>query len=204
MDTRITRKEIYFFSRSSNSYKYVSAENTFIQPEYANASNNYFPEVAQAVCLSDSSFVEVIRGTPWEYSTEQTQQKNKTPKRKKSSSKENLNQNDDPSVSPSKRSRRNWTDEEESRFMEALELFGRDWYKCAEYMETRDVVSCRSHAQKVFIKLWINGDPLPQKVAEQGSGYTVSGKPLDPDSSFVRYYISLFDKRRPSEENANF
>lgn len=96
--------------------------------------------------------------------------------------------------SGNKRLRRNWTEEEEKKFLEALELFGRDWHKCAAYLGTRDVVSCRSHAQKYFIKLWINQEPLPKKVAEQGSGYTVSGKPLDPESSFVKYYMSLFDK----------
>jgi len=103
----------------------------------------------------------------------------------------------------SKRLRRNWTDEEERKFLEALEMYGRDWHKCAAHLQSRDVVSCRSHAQKYFIKLWINGEPLPKKVAEQGAGYTVSGKPLDPDSSFVKYYMSLFDKRRQGSISRN-
>lgn len=124
-------------------------------------------------------------------------EKCKSPKKKKS--KNSSFNNEDNSLSPSKRSRRNWTDEEETRFLQALELYGRDWHQCAEYMQTRDVVSCRSHAQKVFIKLWINREPLPRKVAEQGAGYTVSGKPLDPESSFVKYYLTLFDKRRLSQ-----
>eukprot|EP00475_Leptophrys_vorax_P019037 TRINITY_DN26001_c0_g1_i5.p1 TRINITY_DN26001_c0_g1~~TRINITY_DN26001_c0_g1_i5.p1 ORF type:complete len:579 (-),score=118.71 TRINITY_DN26001_c0_g1_i5:124-1860(-) len=100
----------------------------------------------------------------------------------------------------SKRLRRNWTDEEERKFSEALEMYGRDWHKCAAYLQTRDVVSCRSHAQKYFIKLWMSKEPLPKKVAEQGAGYTVSGKPLDPNSSFVKYYVSLFEKRRNSSK----
>eukprot|EP00475_Leptophrys_vorax_P019035 TRINITY_DN26001_c0_g1_i3.p1 TRINITY_DN26001_c0_g1~~TRINITY_DN26001_c0_g1_i3.p1 ORF type:complete len:460 (-),score=97.64 TRINITY_DN26001_c0_g1_i3:124-1503(-) len=103
-------------------------------------------------------------------------------------------------ASNSKRLRRNWTDEEERKFSEALEMYGRDWHKCAAYLQTRDVVSCRSHAQKYFIKLWMSKEPLPKKVAEQGAGYTVSGKPLDPNSSFVKYYVSLFEKRRNSSK----
>lgn len=100
-----------------------------------------------------------------------------------------------------RKSRKNWTQDEEKRFLEALELYGRDWHKCAEYLGTRDVISCRSHAQKYFIKLWINDKPLPRKVADGGSGYTVSGKPLDPTSNFVQYYMSLYKKRKASDSN---
>jgi SHAQKYF class myb-like DNA-binding protein len=193
-----------FFKRVFKTF--FRAENTFIQPEYANAAiicqpnQTLFPEFSQQsqdVKSYISNFSESIRDSSWAFSSNMDS-KSKTIKRKKSS-KESFSNGDDPSISPSKRSRRNWTEEEEARFLEALELFGRDWHKCAEYMGTRDVVSCRSHAQKIFIKLWISGEPLPQKVAQQGAGYTVSGKPLDPDSSFVKYYISLFDKKRTSE-----
>jgi hypothetical protein len=56
-------------------------------------------------------------------------------------------------------------------------------------MRTRDGHSIRSHAQKHFIKLYRDGLPLPLQVAESGSGYTLSGKPLDPDSAAARPYL---------------
>ena len=46
----------------------------------------------------------------------------------------------------------------------------------------------RSHAQKYFIQLWKQGLPLPDKVAESGIGYTLSGAPLDPNSGAARMY----------------
>ncbi|GJD09915.1 NADH-cytochrome b5 reductase 1 [Galdieria sulphuraria] len=82
-----------------------------------------------------------------------------------------------------------WTEEEEKRFLEALNLFGRDWQKCAEYMGTRDANNFRSHAQKYFIRLYKQGLPVPPKVAESGQGHTLSGKPLDPNSAAARCYI---------------
>lgn len=72
-----------------------------------------------------------------------------------------------------------WTAEEEESFLKALELYGRDWDKvmtsplhvllivllqCAEYLKTRDKNAIKSHAQKYFIKLFMDGKPLPAKV----------------------------------------
>jgi len=82
-----------------------------------------------------------------------------------------------------------WTEEEEKRFLQALDLYGRDWQKCAEYMGTRDANNFRSHAQKYFIRLYKQGLPVPPKVAESGQGHTLSGKPLDPNSAAARCYI---------------
>ena len=82
-----------------------------------------------------------------------------------------------------------WDEEEERLFLEALELHGRDWHKCVEYMNySRDRGGFTSHAQKYFIKLYKENKPLPAKVAESGEGYTLSGKPLDPDSAAARAY----------------
>ena len=65
---------------------------------------------------------------------------------------------------------------------------GRDWKACAEHVGTRDSRAIASHAQKHLIKLCINGEPLPARVAESGAGYTLSGKPLDPDSAAAKAY----------------
>ena len=83
---------------------------------------------------------------------------------------------------------RAWTAEEERLFREALKLYGRDWKQCAAHVKTRDAKAFTSHAQKYFIKMCLQGKPLPRKVAESGEGYTLSGKPLDPHSAAARAY----------------
>ena len=83
---------------------------------------------------------------------------------------------------------RPWTDDEETKFREALALYGRDWKKCAAHVGTRDHRAFTSHAQKYFIRLCLQGKPLPRKVAESGEGYTLSGKPLDPNSAAAKQY----------------
>lgn len=82
-----------------------------------------------------------------------------------------------------------WTAEEHRRFEESLELYGRNWEQCAKYIGTRRASLVRSHAQKHLIKLWKLGKPLPKKLAETGSGYTLSGKPLLADSASARSYL---------------
>ena len=82
-----------------------------------------------------------------------------------------------------------WSEEEEKLFLEALELYGRDWNKCVEHMKhSRDRGGFTSHAQKHFIRLYQQDKPLPLKVQETGEGYTLSGKPLDPNSAAARAY----------------
>ncbi|ORX67815.1 hypothetical protein DL89DRAFT_275455 [Linderina pennispora] len=82
-----------------------------------------------------------------------------------------------------------YTDEEEAKFCEGLELFGRDWSKISGHVVTRDPKSIRSHAQKYLIKLFRDKVPLPAKVLESGEGYTLSGRPLDPNSAAARPYL---------------
>ncbi|KXZ56536.1 hypothetical protein GPECTOR_1g481 [Gonium pectorale] len=83
---------------------------------------------------------------------------------------------------------RPWTDEEESQFLKALELHGRDWKRAAEMIGTRDNKAVSSHAQKHFIRLCLDGKPLPPGVVRTGLGYTLSGALLDPYSSAARSY----------------
>lgn len=82
-----------------------------------------------------------------------------------------------------------YTEEEEKKFLEGLELFGRDWPKLSKHIGTRDRHSVRSHAQKYFLRMYRSGTPLPAKVLESGAGYTLSGKPLDPESAAARPYM---------------
>jgi hypothetical protein len=71
---------------------------------------------------------------------------------------------------------RAWTADEEALCEEALALHGRDWHECAAHVGTRDHRAITSHVQKYFIKLCLQGKPLPPKVAESGEGYTLSGR----------------------------
>ncbi|KAJ2162168.1 hypothetical protein GGF46_000910 [Coemansia sp. RSA 552] len=82
-----------------------------------------------------------------------------------------------------------YTEEEEQKFQQGLEMFGRSWSAISEFVVTRDAKSIRSHAQKYFIKLFRDNVPLPPKVRESGDGYTLSGRPLDPNSAAARPYL---------------
>ncbi|OAD76659.1 Homeodomain-like DNA binding domain-containing transcription factor [Phycomyces blakesleeanus NRRL 1555(-)] len=95
-----------------------------------------------------------------------------------------------------------YSEEEERRFVEGLELFGREWIKVAAHIATRDANSIRSHAQKHLIKLFRDNIPLPAKVRLTGEGYTLSGKPLDPNSSAAKPYLirnSMGDNESPAK-----
>lgn len=94
---------------------------------------------------------------------------------------------------------RAWSEAEHQLFEEALELFGRDWGACARHIGTRPAPLVRSHAQKYLIKLWKLGKPLPVKVAESGNGYTLSGKPLLPESASARSYLTKIPCPRSDE-----
>eukprot|EP00833_Pecoramyces_ruminatium_P007645 jgi/Orpsp1_1/1181677/evm.model.c7180000078151.1 len=86
-----------------------------------------------------------------------------------------------------------YSPEEEKKFLEGIELYGRDWKNLTNYIGTRNSKSVRSHAQKHFIKLYREAKPLPPKVRESGSGYTLSGKPLDPYSASAKPYLANVD-----------
>lgn len=53
-----------------------------------------------------------------------------------------------------------WTLQEHSKFLLALELFGKDWRKMSQYIGTRSNVQCRTHAQKHFKRV--------QSIKQQG------------------------------------
>ncbi|KAL2469021.1 Protein REVEILLE 6 [Forsythia ovata] len=103
------------------------------------------------------------------------------------------------------KSRESWTDQEHDKFLEALQLFDRDWKKIEAFVGSKTVIQIRSHAQKYFLKVQKNGTsehvppprpkrkaahPYPQKapkkVVSQASGPLQSSAALLEPGSVVR------------------
>ncbi|KAK8711306.1 hypothetical protein V6N13_146590 [Hibiscus sabdariffa] len=55
------------------------------------------------------------------------------------------------------KSRESWTEQEHDKFLEALQLFDRDWKKIEAFVGSKTVIQIRSHAQKYFLKAQKNG-----------------------------------------------
>ncbi|XP_071739619.1 protein REVEILLE 6-like [Rutidosis leptorrhynchoides] len=55
------------------------------------------------------------------------------------------------------KSRQNWTDIEHDKFLEALQLFDRDWKKIEAFVGSKTAIQIRSHAQKYFLKVQKTG-----------------------------------------------
>ncbi|KAB2002976.1 hypothetical protein ES319_D11G100800v1 [Gossypium barbadense] len=111
------------------------------------------------------------------------------------------------------KSRESWTDQERDKFLEALQLFDRDWKKIEAFVGSKTVIQIRSHAQKYFLKAQKNGatehvppprpkrkaaHPYPQKAPknaavvpqvvgpfQSSSALLESGYTYRPDSSSV-------------------
>lgn len=99
------------------------------------------------------------------------------------------------------KSRESWTDQEHDKFLEALQLFDRDWKKIEAFVGSKTVIQIRSHAQKYFLKVQKSGTsehvppprpkrkaahPYPQKAPKNAptASPQVMG-PLQPSPAFV-------------------
>mmetsp|Transcript_15410 Transcript_15410/g.50399 ORF Transcript_15410/g.50399 Transcript_15410/m.50399 type:complete len:334 (-) Transcript_15410:1859-2860(-) len=62
-----------------------------------------------------------------------------------------------------------WTDDEHTRFLHGLELFGKKWTKVADIVGSRTTVQVRSHAQKYFQKIEKSTENKPETMKKPSS-----------------------------------
>nr|XP_029116176.1 protein REVEILLE 6 [Elaeis guineensis] len=98
------------------------------------------------------------------------------------------------------KSRESWTEQEHDKFLEALQLFDRDWKKIEAFVGSKTVIQSlqiRSHAQKYFLKVQKNGTsehvppPRPKRKAAHPYPQKASKKWLVPFSRIITFHTRI-------------
>ncbi|KAL8232589.1 hypothetical protein R6Q57_002367 [Mikania cordata] len=114
------------------------------------------------------------------------------------------------------KSRESWTDPEHDKFLEALQLFDRDWKKIEAFIGSKTVIQIRSHAQKYFLKVQKSGTnehlppprpkrkaahPYPQKAAKSAPVFSNVATPFQITPSLNVPELILADSSKTAKNS---
>lgn len=106
------------------------------------------------------------------------------------------------------KSRESWTEPEHDKFLEALQLFDRDWKKIEAFIGSKTVIQIRSHAQKYFLKAQKSGSnehlppprpkrkaahPYPQKAPKSATSLPQPTDSFQPSSGLLEPVVQRPD-----------
>ena len=102
-----------------------------------------------------------------------------------------------------------WTREEHFRFLEALKLYGKEWKRVQQHVETRSSTQARSHAQKFFVKLEKKNLTMEQFLSQVDMGNLKSmiendsdyGEEADMAACYDRVSTSQYSQSAKSPKN---